>query len=252
MRFSFHTPLFVFPLALAASSLGMGCSYPFEVDVSSAVTLPLGAAVNCAEANAGVLEGTIPANGEPDKHGNLTRFEHRFSEEGNRCALHAEWEGPLVDMEAMRADAEDEMRKLGLEPDDVDVYIREIEPRVTAVGFDGGDLPGGVSYRANVGVPNASKVIMLEAAEGSNLMEPKVTMGPNQRRLLRNANKAYREREPMPGIASVDIEIDLGEAGMEAELPESIRVDFDMRLFGDAAARLMVDKEHVDRLTMTE
>ena len=249
MRFSFHT-LSSFALALAALSLGTGCSYPFSVDVSSGVTLPLGAAVNCAEANAGVLEGTIPADGHPDKHGNLTTFVHTFYA-GNKCTLHAEWQGPLVDMDAVHEGADAQMRDLGLEPDDVDVYIRRIQPTVTAVGFDNEMVLPGVTYQVNVGVPNSAKIITLEAAEGADLAHPEVTISPRQNRFLRTANKAWREHTSMPGVASVDIEIDLDDAGMNAELPEALRVDFDVHLYGDAAARRMVHDEDIDALLGT-
>lgn len=254
MRFSIHTLSAALPLTVAVLSLGSGCSYPFSVDVSSAVTLPLGAAVNCAEANAGVLEGTIPASGEPDSHGNLTSFVHTFYA-GNMCTLHAEWQGPLVDMDKIREDAEAQMRELGLEPDDVDVYIRRIEPRVTAVGFDNLDsemLHPGVMYRANVGVPKASKVILLEAEEGADLAHPKITISQRQKRLLGVANEAWRERTAMPGVAAVDVEIDLDEAGMDAQLPAELRLDFDVQLYGDAAARRMVRDEDVNALFSSE
>lgn len=247
MRFSIHTLPPALTLCAAVLALGSGCSYPFSVDVSSAVTLPLGAAVNCAEANAGVLEGSIPADGEPDAHGNLTHFEHTFFA-GNKCTLHAQWQGPLVDMNEIRADADAQMRDLGLEPDDVDVYIRRIEPRVTAVDFDGEAILPGVTYRAAVGVPKATQIILLEANEGDDLAKPKVTIAERHKRFLRAANESWRERKPMDGVATVDIEIDLDEAGMNAELPESLRVDFDVQLYGDAAARQMVHQEDVDAL----
>ncbi len=250
MRFSIHTSrrlpfLSILALPLAVASLGTGCSSPFSVDVSSGVTLPLGAAVNCAEANAGVLEGTIPANGEPDEHGNLTTYAHTFFA-GNLCTLRADWTGPLVDMDAIRKDADEQMRELGLEPDDVDVYIRRIEPTVTAVGFDNEMVLPGVTYTVNLGVPNGSKIIVLKAAEGDDLAHPTVTIAERHRRLLRTANKAWRERTAMPGVAGVNIEIDLDEAGMNAPLPAALRVDFDVHLYGDAAARQMVHEEDVD------
>jgi hypothetical protein len=249
MRFSLSKLLklsVVVPAAAAAVSLA-GCSYPFSVDVSSGVTLPLGAAVNCAEANAGVMEGTIPANGEPDAHGNLTHFEHAFYA-GNICTLRADWTGPLVDMDAIRADADAQMRDLGLDPDDVDVYIRRFEPKVTAVGFDHEMVLPGVTYRASVGVPASPKLITLEAAEGADLTQPEVNVSTRKKRFLRAANRAWRERAPMDGVAAVDIDIDLDEAGMNATLPEALRVDFNVHLYGDAAARAMVHEEDVDAL----
>ena len=106
-------------------------------------------------------------------------------------------------------------------------------------------LPG-VTYTVNLGVPNGSKIIVLKAAEGDDLAHPTVTIAERHRRLLRTANEAWRERTPMPGVAGVNIEIDLDEAGMNAPLPAALRVDFDVRLYGDAAARQMVHEEDVD------
>jgi hypothetical protein len=108
-------------------------------------------------------------------------------------------------------------------------------------------LPG-VAYRANVGVPTSPKLITLEASEGADLTQPEVSVTPRKKRFLRAANEAWREREPMTGVAAVTIDIDLDEAGMNATLPEALRVDFDVHIYGDAGARAMVHEEDVDAL----
>jgi HSP20 family molecular chaperone IbpA len=241
MRFSFLAPLFF-------ALLTVGCSYPFSFDVSSDVTLPLGAAANCADAIDGVVHGTFPADGEPDKHGNLTSFTHTFSSTDNRCTLRAEWRGPLVDMDELRDDAAIEMRALGLDPDDVDVSITSIEPRVTAVRLRGPEdaedaedaevVRAGVTYRASVGVPGDADVITLAAGEGDDLAHPDVTVAEQQSHFLRAANEAWRERAQLPGVAAVDIDIDLAAAASaqgDVALPAALRVDFDVVLEGDAA-----------------
>lgn len=233
--------------AVAAIIAATGCSQPFSVDVVSSVRLPLGEALNCTgAADPERLVGTIPADGQPDAHGSVTYFQHTLSED-NKCALRARWLGPLIVMDQVRKDVDEQLRDLGLEPHEVDLYVRTIKPTVTVVGFGDGSVSRGVTYRANLGVPEAPKAIMLEAKDGSDFGNPEMIVTTHQRRVIRSANQSWREGEPMEGAGDVAVDIDLDEAS-DTALPAALLIDFEFGLHGDAGARMMIEQDDVDEV----
>lgn len=224
-------------IVVAAALAGCeACTYPFSVEAGGTLNIPLGIAADC------MGEGTVPEDGQPDDEGNLTRFTHAIvaREDGPRCVMHADWSGPLVDVSELRADAEDEMRANGIDPDDVEVRITSITPTIETVGLRGRGTealaaPGIVTYRGALSIEGDEEIIVVTLAEDGDPANPEVVVRESPR-LIELANEAWLTGEDVPATGTADVSINLRRVGDLGDLPPSprLRVDFAVTLEGDA------------------
>lgn len=225
-------------LVVAALTGCPACTYPFELAVPGALSIPLGVVSGCVGA------GTIPEDGLPDQEGNLTHFTHTVAsgEQGTRCLLRAEWSGPLMDVDALRANAEQQLRARGLDPKRVAMRITSITPTVDTVALRGRGTdrpallaPGIISYRGALSIPGDEEIIVVTVAPDQDPAEPWVSVRESPR-LVELANEAWTTGESIPATGTAEVSINLARIGDVGEVPENprLRVVFTIALEGNA------------------
>jgi hypothetical protein len=219
-------------LVAVAAPFGGGCSYPFTIETEGRLEMPFGVVRRCSGTDSFDYMGS---------HTDIV-----YTLEGTRCSLHADWEGPIVDMAELREDARDDLEALGIDPDEMDqieLRVGDIKPEVDEAGLANRrtDVPiempaGALAYRGTLSVPGDENVVVVELPEGSRFNDPEVTIRESER-LVELAEAAWLERTELWGTGTADVVIDLARILEVPDLPRrpAFAVKFAITLEGDAS-----------------
>lgn len=177
-----------------------GCGVPFEFTQEGSVVLPVWAQGDCA------WGGTLPVDGQPDAVGQLVRWTQE--RDGDRCAVEAEWMGPLVDMESTRQAVDAQLDEAGLDPRSVGLVITAITPTLqlvpaSAAGFGTSELSDGVilEYAGELSVSGSAPVLSFAFRAPGDPLRPALDIDTPPG-LLEQVNAAWEARAPLAGAAA--------------------------------------------------